>query len=237
MAGILFGEPRLASIYDALHPDRSDLDPYLTIDASLAPRSVIDLGCGTGTFACLLAQRGRDVIGIDPAGASIDVARRKPGGDRVRWIVGDANALPAERVDMVTMTGNVGEHLSDEEWFATLRACRRALIPGGYLVFGARDPAGEPWLEWNRASTFERVDLPGVGIVESWLDITDSGPHQFSFRWTFVFHADGATFEWDATFRVRTRDELVDALHACELEVAEVDDDEFVFIARAGASA
>jgi len=35
-------------------------------------------------FALLLAERGVEVVGVDPAGASLDVARGKPGADRVR---------------------------------------------------------------------------------------------------------------------------------------------------------
>lgn len=46
-------------------------------------RSVIDLGCGTGTFALMLAELGVKVIGVNPAGASLDVARAKPRADRV----------------------------------------------------------------------------------------------------------------------------------------------------------
>ncbi len=46
-------------------------------------RSVSDLGCGTGTFALMRAERGVKVIGVNPAGASLDVARAKPGADRV----------------------------------------------------------------------------------------------------------------------------------------------------------
>jgi len=65
---------------------------------------VLDIGCGTGTFACLLAQRGKDVTGVDPASASLDVARRKSGAAQVRWLKGDATTLPPLQVDMVTMT-------------------------------------------------------------------------------------------------------------------------------------
>jgi 2-polyprenyl-3-methyl-5-hydroxy-6-metoxy-1,4-benzoquinol methylase len=32
-------------------------------------RSVLDVGCGTGSFACMLAQRGIEVVGVDPAAA------------------------------------------------------------------------------------------------------------------------------------------------------------------------
>jgi ubiquinone/menaquinone biosynthesis C-methylase UbiE len=93
MAGEAFADPRLAAIYDPLDPDRSDLDAYVRIAEEFGARRVLDIGCGTGVFALLLADRGIDVIGVDPAQASIDVARGKPGSERVRWICGDATAL------------------------------------------------------------------------------------------------------------------------------------------------
>lgn len=47
-------------------------------------------GTGTGTFACRLARRGIDVVGLDPAAASFDVARGKAGAEKVRWVHSDA---------------------------------------------------------------------------------------------------------------------------------------------------
>ncbi|HUR76913.1 MAG TPA: class I SAM-dependent methyltransferase [Acidimicrobiales bacterium] len=230
MAGIFFAEPRLADIYDALHSDRSDLEPFLLIVEELEPTSVVDLGCGTGTLACLLAERGRHVVALDPAAASIAVAKRKRAAAQVRWVVGDASALPNLNVDLVVMSGNVGEHLADDEWAVALESCRDALRPGGHLVFCARDPSGESWLEWNRESTYERVEIPDVGAVEHWLEITDTGQRHFSFRWTFRFESDGATFDWDATFAIRRRDEIIAALEAASFTDVKVRDDEFMFI-------
>src|SRR5690606_31428807 len=54
----IFDEPRLAAIYDALDTDRRDLDVYASIAREVDARSVLDIGCGTGTFACMLAAEG-----------------------------------------------------------------------------------------------------------------------------------------------------------------------------------
>ena len=59
MADAHYTEPRLAALYDPLDQDRSDLDVYAAMAAEFGARSVLDIGCGTGTFACLLASRGR----------------------------------------------------------------------------------------------------------------------------------------------------------------------------------
>src|SRR4051794_40696530 len=135
MADDGFEVPRLAQLYDVLDPDRSDLAVYAAIVDELGARRVLDVGCGTGTFALMLAGRGVDVVGVDPAAASLDVARAKPGADRVRWIEGDATTLPPLRVDLAVMTGNVAQvFVSDEEWAATLDAVRAALVPAGHLV-------------------------------------------------------------------------------------------------------
>jgi SAM-dependent methyltransferase len=105
----LFEEARLAAIYDAIDDDRSDLNVYAALADALGAHVVLDVGCGTGTFACMLAAEGKKVIGIDPAAASLDVARRKPAAGRVRWLEGEATGLPPVRADLVTMTGNVAQ--------------------------------------------------------------------------------------------------------------------------------
>lgn len=146
VADAVFEDRRLVRMYDTLDPDRSDLDAYIAIVDELDARSVLDVGCGTGTFACMLAGRGVEVVGIDPALASLEVARRKPAADRVRWIHGDATTLPALQVDAAFMTGNVAQvFVTDESWTATLRDIHAALRPGGSLVFETRVPSERAW--------------------------------------------------------------------------------------------
>ena len=242
MADAIFEEPRLAEIYDPLDPGRSDLDAYAALADEFSAQTVLDVGCGTGTFACLLAGRGVEVIAVDPAAASLDVARRKPGAGRVRWLHGDATTLPPLKVDLATMTGNVAQvFLTDEEWAATLAAVRETLRPGGRLVFESRDPAKQAWLEWNRGQTYRRAVIPDVGLVETWTDLTKVEGNLVSFRMTFVLDSRSAALTSDSTLRFRSRDELADSLAAANLDVEEVRDApdrpgrEFVFIARRAA--
>ena len=112
----------------------------------------------------MLADRGFDVTGVDPAGGSLAVARAKRGADRVRWIHGDASALPSLQADLATMTGNVVQAIVDQaDWDRTLPGAGAALRPGGHLVFETRDPADKGWLRWNRTDTYRAVELAGVG--------------------------------------------------------------------------
>jgi SAM-dependent methyltransferase len=62
VADALFSEPRLAELYDPLDADRRDLDAYLAMAAEFGAATVVDIGCGTGTLACLMAQRGLTVL-------------------------------------------------------------------------------------------------------------------------------------------------------------------------------
>jgi SAM-dependent methyltransferase len=235
----IFAEPRLARVYDLLEGDRVDLDHYLAIAAEIGARSVLDVGCGTGTFACMLADRGFEVVGLDPAAASLDVARAKAGAQRVRWIHGDVTSLPALSADLATMTGNVSNvFLTQHEWSATLGGVYVALRPGGCLVFEARDPACEPWLNWNRESTHIAYEAPGVGVFESWLEVTGVDGDLVSTRRTYVFAADGATLTSDSTRRFPPRTVLEDSLSSAGYVLADVrgapdrPGREFVFIAR-----
>ena len=107
MADAVFEHPRLADIYDLLEPERRRSRPLPGHRRRVRLPLMLDVGCGTGTLACLLAARGLEVTAIDPAAASLDVARRKPSSERVRWVRGECAALPFMQVDLVTMTGNV----------------------------------------------------------------------------------------------------------------------------------
>ena len=237
MADDLFAVGRLAEIYDPLAPERPDLKAYLGMVEEFGARRVLDVGCGTGVFACLLAGRGVDVVGVDPALASLEVARGKAGAERVRWIHGVAGELPPLQVDLAVMTANVAQvFVEDEDWAETLAGVRRSLVPGGRFVFETRDPAREAWLGWNREATYKQTDIPGVGVVETWTDLLEVTPRTVTFQGTFVFASDGEQLTSRSTLRFRSRAEVEESLVKAGFVVDEVRDApdrpglEFVFV-------
>jgi len=240
VADDLFENPRLAAVYDALDPDRSDLNIYAAIVTELGAQRVLDVGCGTGTFALMLSERGFDVVGLDPAGASLDVARGKPGAEGVRWVHGDATALPGaleDRVDLAVMTANVARAIVDEqEWAMTLVVVRRCLRPGGHLVFESRRPERRGWEEWTRAQSETVTEVPGYGPIRHWVQLTEVNLPLVRFEAVRVF-AD-QTLTSTSTLRFRSEDEIAASLAASGYVVREVREApdrpgrEFVFVAQ-----
>ncbi len=230
MADAHYEDDRLARVYDPLDTDRSDLDVYDEVLAELGARRVLDVGCGTGSLGLLLAARGVDVVGVDPAAASLRVARAKPGSERVRWVLGSADDLARSGgavtpYDAVTMTGNVAQAIVDDgQWLATLRASHDLLRPGGHLVLETRVTAARAWEAWTPAATLVRAEVDGVGVVESWQEVLEVALPLVRFRTTFRFAGDGDVLVSESTLRFRERDEVVADLTRVGLEVVEVRD-------------
>ena len=99
-----------------------------------APARVLDVGCGTGSLAVLLAEHGYDVVGVDLAPRMVERARHKAQVHAVEadFLVGDAADPPVEGVFDVVLARHVVWALADSA--SALDRWSGLLAPGGVLV-------------------------------------------------------------------------------------------------------
>ena len=162
----------------------------------------------------MLAALGMQVVAVDPARASLDVARGKPGrrAGRAAWTQGTTVDLPEVSADLAVMTANVAQvFLTDEEWMETLVAVRRRLRQGGVLAFETRDPQQRAWERWTPELSRLTVDVPDVGRVWSWEEVRRVELPLVTFDEHTLFHnPDGPDEDVvsTSTLRFRTSDEV-----------------------------
>lgn len=158
-----FDDALLAGIYDEDNPDGIDHDFIRELAVEKLTRNVVDLGCGTGILTVTLAGGDRKVVGIDPAEAMLDVARKRPQLAGIEWRHGTSNLIEPEFYDFAVMSGNVAMHILGEAWESTLSDLSRGLCPGGALVFESRNPVARMWEEWISEKTSRMTPM---GILE-----------------------------------------------------------------------
>jgi SAM-dependent methyltransferase len=205
----IFAEPRLARLYDALNPVENDQLALLELVGG-APLRILDLGCGTGRLARMLADRGHAVTGVDPASAMLDLARMHDPAGLVRWVEGDALELDLgdDRFDLIVMTGNVFQvFLTDDDARAVLSGCHTHLAPGGRLTFESREPSSGEWETWTPDATREIVTVDGVGDVEVSYAFLERRGDLITFETRHEL-PDGTRFASPSTLRLRSREEL-----------------------------
>jgi SAM-dependent methyltransferase len=95
---------------------------------------VLDVGCGTGTFLRMCADRGASVSGLDAADGLLEIARRRvPEADLQ---LGDLQVLPYEDDAFDVVTGFTSFFFADD-MVAALREARRVAAPGARVVIQA----------------------------------------------------------------------------------------------------
>ena len=181
-------DPRIVSLYDQDNPDGPDHDFYRDRADHLAPRTIIDLGCGTGMLTVTLRLPERTVVGIDPSQSMLDVATQRPGGQGVRWVRGDASSIAHGCADLMVMTGNVAQHIVGEAWSAALRDVYAGLRSRGRLIFESRNPAARAWEQW--ATEARNTRETALGNVTEWMEVE---PMTQDGHVSFVSHN---IFEW-----------------------------------------
>ena len=119
------------------------LEPVMGHAGALKPGlRVLDLGCGNGYWAAQFAERGCDVVGVDPSESGVAIARQAHPGVRFEVLEASPDLLDqlAEQPFDLVVSIEVVEHLYDPHAWAI--GAYGALRPGGKLI------ASTPYHGW-----------------------------------------------------------------------------------------
>ena len=104
------------------------------VERLVSPGRVCDLGCWTGSFLVAAAERGWEVVGIEPSAWASERARQRGLDVRTRTL--EDHGLDDKSFRLVVMA-DVLEHLADPG--AAVDIARQLLEPGGVLLVTAPD--------------------------------------------------------------------------------------------------
>lgn len=166
-----FSDPRLVAIYDTANGIGEYKNFYLDLAKKFSPKSILDIGAGSGLLTSELAKLGPKIVGIEPSKELLAIARQRPGCEGVRWVEGYVQQLDDTKVDLAIMTGHVAQFfLDDKSWHAALTKIHDALNTGGHLVFESRNPLVPTFGTWPTTTSHRKLTDPVVGEFEWWAE-------------------------------------------------------------------
>lgn len=127
--------------------------------------AVLDLGCGHGLFANLMAlgSPSRQVTGIDLSPAKIQIAETTTGArPNIRFLVGDMLKLDLPECDIVTIV-DVLYLLPRDRQQELLSACRSLLKPGGKLIWKTQETRPKWKYYWTY---FQEFVTTSIGLTQ-----------------------------------------------------------------------
>ncbi|MGE0544698.1 MAG: trans-aconitate 2-methyltransferase [Dehalococcoidia bacterium] len=139
-----FSDAGIVAAYHHRPPYPAETFPMLAGLITTAPRTLLDVGCGTGDIARGLLPFVERIDAVDRSAPMIAAGRSLPsGGDpRLRWILGMVESADlSPPYALIT----AGESLHWMDWAVVLPRFAELLTPGGVLAMIGRQTTPEPW--------------------------------------------------------------------------------------------
>lgn len=142
--GAQFQDAAIVAAYPTRPPYPAAVFETLSELATFQPRAILDIGCGTGDVARLLAPLVERLDAVDASARMIALGKTLPDGNapNLRWIVSAVETAPLEPpYALIT----AGESLHWMDWPVVMPSFRDALAPGAYLAIAERSEGHSPW--------------------------------------------------------------------------------------------
>lgn len=158
---------KMARYYDIIYSNLDHESQCNYIEQAFAkysaskPTNVLDLGCGTGTHALNLAQRGYSVLGLDLSEGQIAIALEKKSatkkGEKADFVVADIRNFSFNKKfdSAISMFGSMGYLLTDDDLLSGLKAIHSHLQREGIFLFEFWNIAGviPNHISWDRSES------------------------------------------------------------------------------------
>lgn len=143
-------------------------------EQDLHPKTVLDLGCGTGVLCRILQKNGMTAAGMDFSAGMIDIARAE--NPDIPFAVADMITYrPDRHFDLVTCTGDALNHIPSLSDIAKIfRNVYAYTSPGGYFVFDI--------LNENEVSTSEPFEMDFTDTTRVWFQMTRPGKDEVNLK-------------------------------------------------------
>ena len=154
------------ALYDAIYADvLADIPPHVELMRG-AGGPALELCCGNGRLLLPTLAAGIPCDGLDRDPHMLASLHEKLAAKGLRTTVvqGDMRefSLPTRYALIAIGFNSFLHNLTQEDQLATLRCCRRSLVPGGRLALAAFLPSVEKLLVWASGEQLEK-DLPHAG--------------------------------------------------------------------------
>jgi SAM-dependent methyltransferase len=139
-----FKDQRVVEAYRHRPPYPQEVFEILTKLMTDEPRTVLDVGAGSGDLARHLVTLAGRVDAVDFSAHMIERGRQLPGGDspQLQWIYGKVEEVPLAPPYALIMAGSSIHWL---EWEKAFPLFRRILTPAGSLALVYRKTLPMPW--------------------------------------------------------------------------------------------
>ena len=173
--------------YGVSAPER-DAEDLLDSEKNL----VVDLGCGTGTLAELLYEKGYDMIGVDSSESMLNIAmdKKAESGSEILYLQQDMRELELYSTvgTVYSVCDSLNYILEEEELKTVFSLVNNYLFPGGIFIF-----------DFNTDYKYREV-IGNTTITENREDC--------SFIWENYYDPEEEINEYDLTIFVQEEENL-----------------------------
>jgi cyclopropane fatty-acyl-phospholipid synthase-like methyltransferase len=188
-------------MYDVDYNELSDYVESLLKQYMDHPKTVLDLGCGTGSFTVEFAKRGYEMIGLDLSCDMLSCAKEKARENKLDILFLNQDMTRMElygTVDAIVSTTDCINYISNRKSLQRLfKLAKNYLNPGGVFIFDIN-------------SAYKLQYLLGDNVF---YDVGEN----VSYIWQSRYYSKKKTVEFDMTFFVK-EDDLYRRFDECHIE-------------------